>query len=63
MRYIHRPFDSARGDQLNTLSDEEQMATKAMLVAEVWTVRDGQETLMEVYAEPPEALAAIGLAA
>ena len=31
-------------------------------LAQVWTVRDGMETRMEMYADPAEALEAVGLA-
>jgi ketosteroid isomerase-like protein len=33
-----------------------------MLFAQVWTVRDGMQTRMEMYADPTEALKAVGLA-
>jgi uncharacterized protein len=33
-----------------------------MLFGMVWTVRDGMETRMEMYADPAEALQAVGLA-
>jgi ketosteroid isomerase-like protein len=33
-----------------------------MFFAQVWTVRDGKETRMEMYADPAEALKAVGLA-
>ena len=33
-----------------------------MRFAQVWTVRDGKETRMEMYADPAEAMAAVGLA-
>jgi ketosteroid isomerase-like protein len=33
-----------------------------MLFAQVWTVRDGRQTRMEMYADPIEALKAVGLA-
>jgi ketosteroid isomerase-like protein len=33
-----------------------------MLLAQVFTVRDGRETRMEMYADPAEALKAVGLA-
>jgi ketosteroid isomerase-like protein len=32
-----------------------------MLFAQVWTVHDGMETRMEMYADPAEALEAVGL--
>ncbi len=32
-----------------------------MVFAQVWTVRDGKEIRMEMYAEPAEALKAVGL--
>ena len=32
-----------------------------MLLAQVWTIRDGKETRMEMYADPAEALTAVGL--
>ena len=32
-----------------------------MLLAQVWTIRDGKETRMEMYADPAEALAALEL--
>jgi ketosteroid isomerase-like protein len=33
-----------------------------MLFAQVWTIRDGKETRMQMYADPAEALKAVGLA-
>jgi ketosteroid isomerase-like protein len=32
-----------------------------MFLAQVWTVRDGSDTRMEMYSEPADALAAVGL--
>jgi ketosteroid isomerase-like protein len=34
-----------------------------MTFGQVWTVRDGRESRIEMYADPAEALAAAGLAA
>jgi ketosteroid isomerase-like protein len=33
-----------------------------MYFAQVWTLRDGKETRMEMYSDPQEALKAVGLA-
>jgi ketosteroid isomerase-like protein len=33
-----------------------------MVFAQVWTIRDGKEARMDMYADPVEALAAVGLA-